>query len=163
MDVGNRPGADRRRAGAADRFRLICVTQSGSSERTETRIVRAPWLKLGYEAFDGVVGALETVPFNQVLVDGGVFDRQGVYKVFGSTPASVGKTVFDIPGLDGRHVIAEGFAAAQAGGGWIDYEVLNPTNGVVDAKTSFILPLGADILIGCGVFQPKGGFKLARG
>lgn len=51
--------------------------------------------------------------------------------------------------FDGRHVIAEGFAAAQAGGGWIDYEVLNPTNGVVDAKTSFILPLGADILIGC--------------
>jgi len=36
--------------------------------------------------------------------------------------------------FDGRHVIAEGFAAAQAGGGWIDYEVLNPTNGVVDAK-----------------------------
>lgn len=71
MDVGNRPGADLRRAGTADRFRLICVTQSGSSERTETRIVRAPWLKLGYEAFDGVVGALETVPFNQVLVDGG--------------------------------------------------------------------------------------------
>lgn len=92
-----------------------------------------------------------------------VFDRQGVYKVFGSTPASVGKTVFDIPGLDGRYVIAEGFAAAERGGGWIDYEVLNPTNGIIDAKTSFVLPVGQDMVIGCGVFQPKGGFKLAQG
>ena len=92
-----------------------------------------------------------------------VFDRQGVYRVFGSMPASVGKTVFDIPGLDGRYVIEAGFAAAEAGGGWIDYEVLNPTNGIVDAKTSFILPLESDCVIGCGVFQPKGGFKLARG
>ncbi len=91
-----------------------------------------------------------------------VFDRQGVYQVFGSTPAYVGKKVFDVPGLDGNHVLREGFAAADAGGGWIEYEVINPTNGVVDAKTSYILPLGRDTLIGCGVFQPKGGFKLLK-
>jgi len=30
-----------------------------------------------------------------------VFDRQGVYQVFGSTPAMVGKTVNDVRGLDG--------------------------------------------------------------
>jgi methyl-accepting chemotaxis protein len=89
-----------------------------------------------------------------------VFDRCGVYDVFGSTPASVGKTVFDVRGLDGDHVIREGFAAADQGGGWIDYEVVNPTTGVVDAKTSYILPLSDDRLIGCGVFKPKGGFSL---
>ena len=49
---------------------------------------------------------------------------------------------------------------AERGGGWIDYEVVNPVNDVVEAKTSYILPLGEDTLIGCGVFKPKGGFKL---
>jgi len=89
-----------------------------------------------------------------------VFDRHGVYQAFGSTPASVGKTVHDIRGLDGNHVLREGFAAAERGGGWIDYEVVNPVTGVVDEKTSYILPLDRDHLIGCGVFKPKGGFNL---
>lgn len=89
-----------------------------------------------------------------------VFDRQGVYQVFGSTPERVGKTVHDVPGLDGTLVLREFFAAAQRGGDWVDYEVVNPVTGVVDEKTSFILPLGADRVIGCGVFKPKGGFSL---
>jgi methyl-accepting chemotaxis protein len=89
-----------------------------------------------------------------------VFDRRGVYVVFGSTPASVGKRVHDIRGLDGDHVLREGFAAAERGGGWIDYEVVNPVTDQVDEKTSYILPLTEDALIGCGVFKPKGGFKL---
>ena len=89
-----------------------------------------------------------------------MFDRNGRYDVFGSTPDKVGQTTYDIRGLDGDHVIREGFAAAERGGGWIDYEVVNPTNGVVDEKTSYILPLDNDRLIGCGVFKPKGGFNL---
>lgn len=88
------------------------------------------------------------------------FDRRGEYQVFGSTPEKVGQTVFDVKGLDGNHVIREGFAAAEQGGGWIDYEVVNPVTGMVDEKTSYILPLGADRLVGCGVFKPKGGFSL---
>ena len=89
-----------------------------------------------------------------------VFDRKGYYKVFSSTPANVGKRVHDIRGLDGDHVLREGFGAAEAGGGWIDYEVVNPVTNMVDEKTSYILPLSEDLLIGCGVFKPKGGFKL---
>jgi ABC-type transporter Mla subunit MlaD len=89
-----------------------------------------------------------------------VFDRRGVYKVFSSTPLNVGKRVHDIRGLDGDHVIREGFGAAERGGGWIDYEVVNPVTDMVDLKTSYILPLGDDMLIGCGVFKPKNGFKL---
>ena len=89
-----------------------------------------------------------------------VFDRSGVYKVFSSTPLNVGKRVHDIRGLDGDHVIREGFGAAGRGGGWIDYEVVNPVTDMVDFKTSYILPLGDDMLIGCGVFKPKNGFTL---
>jgi methyl-accepting chemotaxis protein len=89
-----------------------------------------------------------------------VFDRQGVYQVFGSTPAMVGKTVHDVRGLDGALVLRAFFAAAQRGGDWVDYEVVNPVTGAVDEKTSFILPLGPDRVMGCGVFKPKGGFHL---
>ena len=89
-----------------------------------------------------------------------MFDRAGRYAVFGSNPENIGKTTYDIRGLDGDHVIREGFLAADAGGGWIDYEVVNPTTGIVDEKTSFIMPLSGEQLIGCGVFKPKGGFHL---
>jgi hypothetical protein len=44
----------------------------------------------------------------------------------------------------------------------VDYEVVNPVTGVVDEKTSFILPLGPERIIGCGVFKPKGGFGLQQ-
>ena len=89
-----------------------------------------------------------------------VFDRRGRYDAFGSTPDNVGKTVYDIRGLDGDHVLREGFSAAERGGGWIDSEVVNPTTSEVDEKTSYILPLDNDRLVGCGVFKPKGGFSL---
>ena len=89
-----------------------------------------------------------------------VFDRQGVYQVFGSTPDRVGKTVYDVRGLDGDHILREGFAAAERGGDWIDYEVVNPVTSMVDEKTSYILPLPDGRLLGCGVFKPKGGFSL---
>lgn len=59
-------------------------------------------------------------------------------------------------GLDGDFVLREFFAAAQRGGGWVDYEVVNPVTGAVDEKTSYILPLGSERVIGCGVFKPKG-------
>ena len=80
--------------------------------------------------------------------------------MFGSTPGNVGKSVFDVRGLDGDFVLREFFAAAQRGGGWVDYEVVNPVTGAVDEKTSYILPLGSERVIGCGVFKPKGGFSL---
>ncbi len=91
-----------------------------------------------------------------------VFDQQGVYQVFGSSPERVGKTVHEVPGLDGDLVLREFFAAAQRGGDWVDYEVVNPVTKVVDEKTSFILPLGQTQVIGCGVFKPKGCFHLEQ-
>ena len=62
--------------------------------------------------------------------------------------------------LTDQAAVREFFAAAQRGGDWVDYEVVNPVTGAVDEKTSFILPLGTDRVIGCGVFKPKGGFSL---
>jgi uncharacterized protein YoxC len=91
-----------------------------------------------------------------------VFNRQGKYDAFGSTPNRVGSTVFETPGLDADYILREGFSVADQGGGWIEYDVINPVTHIVDIKTSYILPLGTDRLIGCGVFKPKSGFSLSH-
>jgi methyl-accepting chemotaxis protein len=87
-----------------------------------------------------------------------IFDRQGVYTVFGSNPERVGWTVHQVPGLNGKLVLERGFGAADEGGGWIDYEVVHPQTKVTEEKVSYVEPLTADKLIGCGVFKPKSGF-----
>jgi methyl-accepting chemotaxis protein len=87
-----------------------------------------------------------------------IFDRQGLYTVFGSNPERVGWTVHQVPGLDGKLVLERGFGAADKGGGWIDYDVVHPITKVTEEKVSYVEPLTADKLIGCGVFKPKGGF-----
>jgi signal transduction histidine kinase len=55
-------------------------------------------------------------------------------------------------------VIHRGFEAADAGGGWIDYEIVHPHTKVVEEKISYVELLSPDTLIGCGVFKPKSGF-----
>jgi hypothetical protein len=87
-----------------------------------------------------------------------MFNRQGVYQAFGSNPERIGWTVHQVPGLDGKLVLARGFGAVDQGGGWIDYEVVHPQTKVTEEKVSYVEPLTADTLIGCGVFKPKGGF-----
>jgi hypothetical protein len=87
-----------------------------------------------------------------------VFDRKGRYTVFGSNPERIGLTTHQVPGLDGNLVLQRGFAAADAGGGWIDYEVVHPQSRMVEEKISYVGPLTPETLIGCGVFKPKGGF-----
>lgn len=70
----------------------------------------------------------------------------------------IGTTTHQVPGLDGDLVIRRGFEAADAGGGWIDYEVVHPQTLEVEEKISYVELLSSDTLIGCGVFKPKSGF-----
>jgi len=81
------------------------------------------------------------------------FDRHGGCAVFGSKPQLVGKTVADVPGLDPVPFLADVWSAADAGGGWVQYDVLNPLTGVVAAKESWVTPLDDDLLIGCGFYR----------
>ena len=87
-----------------------------------------------------------------------VFDRRGHYTVFGCAPERIGTTTHQVPGLDGDLVLQRGFAAADAGGGWIEYEIVHPQTREVEEKVSYVELLSADTLIGCGVFKPNSGF-----
>ncbi|MBW8757179.1 MAG: hypothetical protein JF586_06175, partial [Burkholderiales bacterium] len=39
------------------------------------------------------------------------------------------------------------------GGGWVDYDFLNPSTGQVAPKTSFVVPVTDDLVLGCGIYK----------
>ncbi len=85
-----------------------------------------------------------------------VVGRDGGLLAFGAKPELAGKTVRDVPGLDARTFLGQAWQAADSHGrqgGWIDYESVSPATGERHAKSSFVVPLDGDTLIGCGVYR----------
>jgi signal transduction histidine kinase len=80
------------------------------------------------------------------------FDRDGVYAACGAKPANVGQHYSVTPGLDARFMEAV-WAAAEDGGGWVRYEVINPLTLAIMPKESYVLPLDAQTAIGCGIYR----------
>jgi methyl-accepting chemotaxis protein len=90
------------------------------------------------------------------------FDRNGHYVVCGAKPANVGQDYTVTPGLD-EQFIPRIWAAADTGGGWVRYEVLNPLNDEVTPKESYVKALDEHTLIGCGIYRdPSGDAKAPR-
>lgn len=83
------------------------------------------------------------------------FNREGLYVVCGAKPANVGQPYSVTPGLD-KEFIPRIWAAADAGGGWVRYEVINPLTDAVMPKESFVVALDESTLIGCGVYREAG-------
>ena len=84
------------------------------------------------------------------------FDRQGIYRAFAGKPERVGTAVRDNPGVDGDKLVRDAFEQAARGGGWVDYDFANPQTGAVDLKTSYVEPVGDDLVVGCGVYKSRG-------
>ncbi|MDO9286614.1 MAG: methyl-accepting chemotaxis protein [Aquabacterium sp.] len=82
-----------------------------------------------------------------------IFDRNGGISVFGSRPGLVGHPAGAIPGLEPVTFLEKAWAAADAGGGWIQYDVVSPSTKEVTPKESYILPLGHSEFIGCGAYR----------
>jgi hypothetical protein len=86
-----------------------------------------------------------------------VMDRNGIISVFGSKPLLVGLPSSAIPGLEAVSFLEKAWAAADGGGGWIQYDVVSPGTRQVTPKESFILPLGQSEFIGCGAYRREQG------
>jgi len=82
-----------------------------------------------------------------------VLDRQGVYRVMGANRAKTGTRVHDAPGIDAERFMRDIWTQAEEGGGWVEYNIVNPLTGDVRGKSSFVLPLSDDLLIGCGAYR----------
>jgi methyl-accepting chemotaxis protein len=90
-----------------------------------------------------------------------VIDRQGTYKIHGAKPATEGKRVHEVPGIDGARFLRDAWAAAPGEGGWIEYDIVNPETGAVQPKASFVVQIDDQHFIGCGVYRQTGAVAFA--
>ena len=81
------------------------------------------------------------------------WDRGLVYHAFAGKAHNVGKTGAQILGTDVGQLTHDVWAAAAHGGGWVDYEFLNPATGQVAPKTSFVVPVSDQLVLGCGIYK----------
>ena len=82
-----------------------------------------------------------------------VFDRDGVYRVIGADASRVGTRLHDTPGVDADQLLHDAWYRAGQGGGWVEYNIINPITGDVRGKSSFVLQIDDQRLIGCGAYR----------
>ncbi len=82
-----------------------------------------------------------------------IFDRAGYYVLHGAIPEKDGTDLRDIAGLDAEALVADAWEVCdQEKGGWVNYSITNPVTGQVQGKSSFVVPLDGDRLLGCGCY-----------
>lgn len=81
-----------------------------------------------------------------------VLDNLGTYLGFGGNPTKVGTRVHDIPGVDGQALLDAIVDQAEAGGGWVEYDIVNPVSGKVQTKMSYVKKVD-QWYVGCGVYK----------
>jgi len=82
-----------------------------------------------------------------------IFDRAGHYIVHGAMPEKDGSDLRAIPGLDAEALVADAWEVCDnEQGGWVNYTITNPVTREVQAKSSYVLPLDDNRLIGCGCY-----------
>ena len=149
-DLGERA---KQLSAAVGGFRL----RQGTADEAQALVQRAVEL---YRA-RGAAGLPEISAVGSGFADRDMYvfawDRQLVYHAFGGKPHNVGKSAQQIIGTDVTKLTHDVWAAAAVGGGWVDYDFLNPANGQVLPKTSYVLPVTDDLVLGCGIYKTRRG------
>ncbi|QXL85357.1 methyl-accepting chemotaxis protein [Comamonas sp. NLF-1-9] len=135
---------------AVRKFRL----QQGTAEEAVALVERAHALygTCSDEAF------LQTLtdksqPFHDRDMYVFALDANGTYLAFGGNPARVNTRVRDVPGVDGDGLMRAIVEQARRGPGWVEYDYVNPANGKVQTKMSYVRLAGEGYYIGCGVYK----------
>ena len=79
-------------------------------------------------------------------------DGDGTYRAFGGNPAKIGTRVQDSPGIAGDQLVHDIITQAERGPGWVEYDITNPTTGMVQTKMSFVQQVD-NWYVGCGVYK----------
>jgi hypothetical protein len=82
-----------------------------------------------------------------------ILDRQGRYVLHGAMPEKDGTSLSAVAGLDANQLITEAWSVCdREQGGWVTYGITNPLTGELQGKSSYVMPLDDDWLIGCGCY-----------
>jgi methyl-accepting chemotaxis protein len=79
-------------------------------------------------------------------------DRNGTYRLHAAKPAMEGRSVHEVPGIDGDRFVHDAWHATAQGPAWIEYTILNLDTGKVAPKSSYMVRLNEQWVFGCGVY-----------
>jgi signal transduction histidine kinase len=83
-----------------------------------------------------------------------VFDLTGKCLSHGPNPALIGRDLSGLKDNQGKYFIKEYLTVAQTKGkGWVDYNWPNPTTKKIEPKSTYILKVSDNRLIGCGIYK----------
>jgi hypothetical protein len=119
----------RLRQGCADEARALCEKAVGLIASAGLAAARAQF-------HDRAGGFIDRDLFVIVL------DRQGYFRAFGMDPSKADKPAVAAPGVDINELNARSFAAADEGGGWIEFRSLHPITKLPVDKLAYVLPVG---------------------
>ncbi len=135
---------------AVSQFRL----QQGTAEEAIALVERA-YQMFGTVSRDEFLRTItdRTQPYHDRDMYVFVIDAAGTYLAFGGNPARVNTRVQDVPGVDGDGLTRSIVEQARRGPGWVEYDYVNPANGQVQTKMSFVRLAGEGLHLGCGVYK----------
>ena len=141
------------RAGELSKAVSTFQLQQGTAEEAMGLVARALELRsaVSGDAFVRGLTAVENGFFDRDMY---VFalDRDGTYRSFGGKPEKVGSRVQDIPGVDGQELLNAIIEQAEAGPGWVEYQIGNPLTGSIQTKMSYVQKVD-NLYLGCGVYK----------
>jgi cytochrome c len=83
-----------------------------------------------------------------------VFDLTGKCLSHGANPALIGRDLSGLKDSDGKFFIKEFTTIAKTKGkGWIDYNWSNPTTKKIEPKSTYVLKVADNMLVGCGIYK----------
>ncbi len=128
--------------------------QQGSADEARALVERA--LDLRRSSGRGDAFAREITATHSSLFDRDMYvfllDRNGQYLAFAGNPAKVGSRVQDVAGIDGNALMASITHQADNAPGWVEYDIVNPLNGQVQTKMSYVVKVDEGY-VGCGVYK----------
>ena len=141
------------RAGALSQAVAAIRLRQGSADEARDMVHKALNL-IKTNGMDNAFGSFRTVNAGFVDRDLYIFvvDREGRYVVHAAKKAMEGHRVHEVPGIDGDRFTREAWEATQ-GNQWVEYNIVNQSNGEVQAKASYVVALNDKWLIGCGIYR----------
>lgn len=82
-----------------------------------------------------------------------VFDFEGKSLANGGIPAMVGKNMLNAKSADGQPFIQKQIEVAKGGGGWLEYDWMNPATKKVQKKVSYVKKVNDSFYLGAGIHE----------